>query len=272
MARRPRRSAERPTPRSARRTAAGTPATANAGLPVLARRLERQGPQARGARQQRVRDAVAAAAVEIRQRVDAGHELWQSATGEPMPLELDEIRAAAARFGLSSDAVLAGDFSLGDVTTLMVGKRLAAADEYRDRVRAATAEAAVHRAAGASTTSVPTTGSTQAKAFAGPRRTRHSGDSATTTKIIAALTEHHRYADGSCLVDEPIENNELARKARVAKATASTFFRKKFYSHYGYKSICGNKSKLVASLKMLNGEFAPRVLLRSDPSDTNHDE
>jgi len=30
-------------------------------------------------------------------------------------------------------------------------------------------------------------------------------------KLIAALTQYHQYADGSCLNTEPIGNNELAR-------------------------------------------------------------
>jgi hypothetical protein len=162
MTRRPRRSAKRPTPRPARRPSAGAPA--NGGLPALSRRLEQEGPQARSARQGRVRDAVAAAAAEIRQRVDDGHELWQAVTGEPMPLELEEIRAAAVRFGLSPDAVLAGNFTLADVTTLMVGKRQAAADEWNDRVRAAGAEAAVRRAAGTVTPGTVPPAGTQAEA------------------------------------------------------------------------------------------------------------
>jgi len=82
--------------------------------------------------------------VEIKRRLAAGHETWNQLVGQPMPLDLEEIRLAALRFGLSPDAVLKGDFTLADVTTIMVGKRLAAADELRDEQ----AKAEVWRAAG----------------------------------------------------------------------------------------------------------------------------
>lgn len=170
MARRPGRSAKRPAPRTAR-TARRPPPPAVAavgndkpGLRSLARRLSRESPAARDARQQRTREAVTAVAAEIRQRVDDGHALWRVLTGEPMPLELDDIRAAAARFGLSADAVLAGEFTLADVTTLMVGKRRAADDAVRDRMRAAKAEAAVRGTAGTVTPSAPTPGGARPEA------------------------------------------------------------------------------------------------------------
>jgi hypothetical protein len=38
-------------------------------------------------------------------------------------------------------------------------------------------------------------------------------------KLIAALTKHHQYADGSCLNLEPVGNNELARIAEVSEST-----------------------------------------------------
>ena len=47
-------------------------------------------------------------------------------------------------------------------------------------------------------------------------------------KLLAALTEHHKYADGSCLNLEPIGNNELARLAEVDQSTASAFFNREF--------------------------------------------
>jgi hypothetical protein len=159
MARHQRRSAAPPTPRPARR-----PAPAGGNRDTLARTLDVGGPAARRARQQRLQAKLDAAAVEIRQRVDAGHELWQAFTGEPMPLELDEIRAAAVRFGMPAADVLRGDFTLADVTTFMLGKRQAAADDLRDRAREAATEAAVRRAAGTSPTNVPPQGSTQAEA------------------------------------------------------------------------------------------------------------
>jgi hypothetical protein len=77
------------------------------------------------------------------------------------------------------------------------------------------------------------------------------------TKLIAALTKHHKYADGSCLNLEPIGNNELARLAEVAKRTASAFFGKEFQGHAKYRVLCNDTQRLVAALKALNGEFRP---------------
>jgi hypothetical protein len=42
-------------------------------------------------------------------------------------------------------------------------------------------------------------------------------------KLIAALTNHHQYADGSCLNLEFIGNNRLAEVAGVSPSTASKF-------------------------------------------------
>jgi hypothetical protein len=88
---------------------------------------------------------------EAKRRVAEGHETWQHFVGEPMPTTLEDIRLAALRFGLSPDAVLRGDFSLADVTTFMIGDRLAAADAHLDRVRAAAAEEKTRIAVRAST-------------------------------------------------------------------------------------------------------------------------
>ncbi|QJW97263.1 hypothetical protein [Frigoriglobus tundricola] len=80
------------------------------------------------------------------------------------------------------------------------------------------------------------------------------------TKLVAALTTHHRYADGSCLNPEPIGNNELARLAGVVPSTASAFFEKSFQGHTKYKALCQDVGGLVAALKLLNGEFSPHNL------------
>jgi hypothetical protein len=77
-------------------------------------------------------------------------------------------------------------------------------------------------------------------------------------KLIAALTQHHQYADGSCLNAEPIGNNELARQAEVGRATANRFFDKWFGGHAVYCGICRrNTRKLVDTIKAMNGEFVP---------------
>lgn len=84
-------------------------------------------------------------------------------------------------------------------------------------------------------------------------------------KIVAVLTDHHQYADGSCLNQEPIGNNELARKAVVAKSTAKSFFDNAFRGHSKYVAGCRNLPGLIASLKLLNDEFSPHLLFGSTP-------
>ncbi|HYT87895.1 MAG TPA: hypothetical protein VEL76_04180 [Gemmataceae bacterium] len=88
------------------------------------------------------------------------------------------------------------------------------------------------------------------------------------TKIIAALTKHHKYAKGSCLNQEPIGNNELADKAEVSKSSASRFFKEKFKGRSKYLAICKDASRLVGALKMLNNEFSPHILYGDRPSET----
>lgn len=84
-------------------------------------------------------------------------------------------------------------------------------------------------------------------------------------KLIAALTEHHRYAQDGCLRTEPINNNALARLAKVDKATASAFFKKEFGGHGKYKRICQDTGRLVVYLKQLNGEYTPDELFGGNP-------
>ena len=86
-------------------------------------------------------------------------------------------------------------------------------------------------------------------------------------KLIAALTKHHKYADGSCLNQEPIGNNELARLAGVDGSTASAFFKREFQGLAKYKVACTNTGKLVAMLKLLNGEYSPYLLYGDKPPD-----
>ena len=96
-----------------------------------------------------------------------------------------------------------------------------------------------------------------------PKRSTERGEG--RTKLIAALTKHHQYADGGCLNLEPIGNNELARQAEVDRATASAFFRKQFKGHGKYKAACTDSGRLVTALKLLNGEFAPHLLYGAKP-------
>jgi hypothetical protein len=91
-----------------------------------------------------------------------------------------------------------------------------------------------------------------------PKRSTERGEG--REKLIAALTKHHRYADGGCLNTEPINNNELARLAGVDKATASAFFKAKFRGHAKYRAACRDAGRLADALKVLNGEFSPHDL------------
>lgn len=94
---------------------------------------------------------------------------------------------------------------------------------------------------------------------AAPKRSTEKNEA--QVKLIAALTRHHGYENGSCSNFEPIASNELARQAHVAKSTASTFFKNEFDNHRAYKNACMNRTKLVAMLKLLNNEYRPHHLL-----------
>ena len=84
-------------------------------------------------------------------------------------------------------------------------------------------------------------------------------------KMIGALTLHHKYQDGDCLNQDPIGNNELARKADVDKATASAFFKREFKGHSKYKTLCNDASLLAAALRLLNAEYLPHFLYGAKP-------
>jgi hypothetical protein len=96
-----------------------------------------------------------------------------------------------------------------------------------------------------------------------PKRSTQPGHG--REKIIAALSAHHRYDNGSCLNFEPIGNNDLARKAEVSASTVSAFFQKDFKGHQKYCAVCRDPGKLVASLKLLRGEYSPHLLFERTP-------
>jgi len=92
-------------------------------------------------------------------------------------------------------------------------------------------------------------------------------------KLIAALTKHHQYENGSCQNFEPIGNNKLASLARVVPATASAFFKKEFRGYAPYAKQCERPTEFIATLKMLNGEFSPHHLYgRRPPGEDNRDD
>lgn len=98
-----------------------------------------------------------------------------------------------------------------------------------------------------------------------PKRSTERGEG--RVKLIAALTRHHRYADGGYLNLDPIGNNSLARAAGVSASTASVFFQDEFRGHAKYRAMCRDAGKLTAALKLLNDEFAPWLLLGDASSD-----
>ena len=110
------------------------------------------------------------------------------------------------------------------------------------------------------------------------RRTRskqstQNGDA--RVKLIAALSRHHGYVGSSCTNKTAIGNNKLAEMARVSKSTASAFIAKQFGGRDKYQIACRQPGVLIASLKLLNQDFAPKELLgdRSpdDVKEAKHD-
>lgn len=85
------------------------------------------------------------------------------------------------------------------------------------------------------------------------------------SKIIAALTSHHKYEEGSVLNTDPIGVNELARMVLVSGSTASEFFKDKFGSHANYRAACGNPATIANQIKLLRNEFAPSIFYKSVP-------
>ena len=61
--------------------------------------------------------------------------------------------------------------------------------------------------------------------------------------------------------------------ADVAKRSASAFFKKEFLGHAKYKVLCNDPSRLVASMKALNGEFHPHEFIAArSPKEVEADE
>ena len=81
-------------------------------------------------------------------------------------------------------------------------------------------------------------------------------------QIIGALTTHHKYSDGSCLNQEPIGNNVMARGLKINQGTTSAFFKKNFGGHAKYVRQCGDITKLVTAIRLLNNDITPAILSR----------
>jgi hypothetical protein len=102
------------------------------------------------------------------------------------------------------------------------------------------------------------------------KRSTEKGDA--REKLISALTLHHQYANNSCLNQEPIGGNQLAKLADVSKGAASGFFKREFGRHKDYCRICSDITRLIAALKLLNSEFTPKTLMGLEPSKENEKE
>jgi hypothetical protein len=103
-----------------------------------------------------------------------------------------------------------------------------------------------------------------------PKKSTQPGEA--HAKLVAALTMHHRYADGGALNLDPIGNNELARLAGVDPSTASKFFTDQFEGLARYKRLCLKAAELAYALKLLNGEVAPKIMYNDSAGATVEDE
>lgn len=95
-------------------------------------------------------------------------------------------------------------------------------------------------------------------------------------KLIAALTLHHRYADGGILNSEPISNRALASKAGVAVSSVTNFMNWAFDKgqkggRNRYLAACRDCARLSAHLRRLNGEM-PDYHLPIDANQVASDE
>lgn len=90
-----------------------------------------------------------------------------------------------------------------------------------------------------------------------PRAKKSTKRGDADAKLVAALTAHHKYHNGSVGHLEYIGSNALARKADVAKRSAHRFFENRFEGHDKYQRMCKDAHSLAAALKAINGEFQP---------------
>ena len=118
------------------------------------------------------------------------------------------------------------------------------------------------RSSDAKSESSPVTKSKAVKPTSGKSRSRRVVGKTIDSDLvfIAVLTKHHGYDNGSCINAEPIGCGELAKKTKVAKSTASRFFKKEFQGYKNYKVHC-KTNKIAQSLKLLNKDLAPHILL-----------
>jgi hypothetical protein len=130
--------------------------------------------------------------------------------------------------------------------------KLDAVESYRDQLLGGVAEEQV--------------GAKPRRARTEPIQKRSTEPGEGRAKLIATLTKHHAYADGSCLNQEYIGNNELARKAGVKASTASAFFKAEFGGHTKYRNVyCRDQRRLNAALRKLREEYTVDNLFGGTP-------
>lgn len=89
------------------------------------------------------------------------------------------------------------------------------------------------------------------------------------TKIIAELTQHHKYRSNQ-LNKEAIGCRELARRAGVSTSTVSDFFKKELESYRTYQARCRDEERLSNWLRKLNKEFADPLCYGRRPPNEGH--
>lgn len=109
--------------------------------------------------------------------------------------------------------------------------------------------------------SAPLPPSDSERSGSGQRKKRLTTNGDTRVKIIAALNNHHNYGNDIPLNPEPAAVNVLAEQLGIGKASVSRFFKKEFRGHDAYKHACADERTLTAALKLLNGDYAPKMLL-----------
>jgi hypothetical protein len=101
-----------------------------------------------------------------------------------------------------------------------------------------------------------------------PKQSTVNGEA--QAKLVAALIAHHDYGNGSVLKWEPIGNNELARKAKVAPGSATAFFKEHFGDggHANYRRACSNNDgRLAIVLGKVSGDLNTAKLFELRDSD-----
>ena len=178
---------------------------------------------------------------------------------------IDRLRSySLSRYGaeltISTAQRFLGDLIRECALQLSVAAQLSV-DDAMNQLEAATGQSRRDHLGGTQNTLAGTQSHSTTTQGAKPRQQTRGARRPAKEKLIAALTAHHQYQNGSCLCLEPVGNNELAKRANVSPSTTSEFFQSEFQGHEGYVRICADKGRLIGALRLLNGEVTPRLLL-----------